>query len=162
MKTISSWCSKDQISSDCTSSSNSLASNFWEMVRYQKSSTTSGKWYLGYSPRGPRFGLRSTALSMKVWIVTEPPITRIWWPFSSLTHRFFNSGYCCRFKTFELTRDEKGSLQPWQDKNISWLHCNYSKWLQPTDVLSKPVVGRKPVPPLMISFNSFQSHEQAI
>ena len=26
------------------------------------------KWSLGYLPRGSRFGLRSTALSMKVWI----------------------------------------------------------------------------------------------
>ena len=82
----------------------------WSAIKIYQGRQT--KWCLGYLPRGPRFGLRSTALSMKVWIVTEPPITRIWWPFSSLTHRFFNSGYCCRFRTFEFTLDENGSLQP--------------------------------------------------
>ena len=86
-------------------------------------------------PRGRSVGQRSGAFSMNVWIVTAPPIVKNQAPFSSCVNNSFKLLYFEILKTFEFERDVNGDWHP--------------------------VVGKKPVPPLIIS-ESFTGIYKAI
>ena len=86
-------------------------------------------------PRGRSVGQRSGTFSMNVWIVTAPPIVKNLAPSSSCVNNSFKLLYFEMLKTFEFERDVNGDWHP--------------------------VVGKKPVPPLIIS-ESFTGIYKAI
>ena len=124
---------KYQISGDCSRRSNRLASNFWKMLRYEYFVTFLLKKFLYFRsylvisslPRGFKLEQSSGALSINVWIVTAPPIVKKLAPFSSSMNNSFKFLHFEMFNTFVFDRDENGD--------------------------SQPVVGKNPVPPLIMT-----------